>query len=89
LQLRSPILVDLPLLFINESILTAGMPISSPLRLLISSLRRNPNIKFMVDHPKVERLGVQLIFNENVIKSGNNEEYIEEAVNIIVILCAK
>jgi hypothetical protein len=38
-QQKLPILVDLPLLFINESIFAAGTPISSFLCLLTSSLR--------------------------------------------------
>jgi len=29
------------------------------------------------------------MFNKNIIKLGNNKEYIKEAINIIVILCIK
>jgi len=34
-------------------------------------------------------LEIELIFNENVIKPRDNEEYIKEAVDIIVILYVK
>ena len=50
--------VDLPLLSINESILITGTPISLPLCLLVSSLRRNLNIGFTVNYLEVEGLGV-------------------------------
>ena len=30
-----------------------------------------------------------MLFNKNVIKLGDNKEYIKEAVDAIVILCAK
>ena len=43
----------------------------------------------MVAHLKVEGLKVELMFNKNVIKLGDNKEYIKEAVNIIAILYAK
>ena len=29
------------------------------------------------------------MFNKNIIKLGDNKEYIEEAINIIAILCVK
>jgi hypothetical protein len=29
------------------------------------------------------------MFNKNVIKLGDNEEYIKEAINIVVMLCVK
>ena len=51
-------LVNLFLLSINKSILVAGMPAGLPLRLLVSSLRRNLNVGFVVDHLEVEGLGV-------------------------------
>ena len=34
-------------------------------------------------------LGVELIFNKNVIKLGDNKEYIKEAIDIVVMLRAK
>jgi hypothetical protein len=84
-----PILVDSPLLSINKSILIAGTPISSPPRLLVSSLRRNPRRGLIVTYPEVEGLGVELMFNKNVIKLGDNVEYIKETVNTIAILRVK
>ena len=81
-----PILVDLPILFINESILTAKTPVRSPLRLLVSSLRRNLRRELTVIYPEVGGLEVKLIFNKNVIKPGNNKEYIKEAIDSIVML---
>jgi hypothetical protein len=82
-------LVDLPLLSINKSILIAGTPISSPLRLLVSSLRRNLRRGLMVAYLEVGGLGVELMFDKNVIKLGDDEEYIKEAVDAIVILHVK
>ena len=38
---------------------------------------------------EVKGLGVELIFNKNIIKLGDNKEYIKEAVNTIVILYIK
>jgi len=38
---------------------------------------------------EVGRLGVELIFNKNIIKPGDNKEYIKEAINTIAILYAK
>ena len=74
---------------INKSIITAGTPISSPPRLLVSSLRRNLRRGLIVAYPEVGGLGVELIFNKNVIKLGDNKEYIKEAANTIVILHIK
>jgi hypothetical protein len=34
-------------------------------------------------------LGVELIFNKNVIKLGDDEEYIKEAVDAVAMLRAK
>jgi len=34
-------------------------------------------------------LGVELLFNKNVIKPGDNEEYIKEAVDAVAILHVK
>jgi hypothetical protein len=82
-------LVDSPLLSINESILIAGTPISSPPRLLVSSLRRNPRRGLTVAYLEVGGLGVELLFNKNVIKLGDNKEYIKEAADTIAILRVK
>jgi hypothetical protein len=43
----------------------------------------------MVTYPEVGGLGVELIFNKNVIKPGDNIEYIKETANTIAILCIK
>jgi hypothetical protein len=82
-------LVDLPLLSINKSILTARTPVSSPPRLLVSSLRRNLRRGLMVTYLEVGGLGVELMFNENVIKLGDDKEYIKEAVDTIAMLRVK
>ena len=79
----------MPLLSINKSILTARTPISSPPRLLVSSLRRNLRRGLIVAYPEVGGLGVELMFNKNVIKLGDNKEYIKEAANTIAILRIK
>ena len=81
--------MDLPLLSINKSILTAGTPVSSPPRLLVSSLRRNLRRGLIIIYPEVGGLRVELIFNKNIIKPEDNKEYIKEAVDTIVILCVK
>jgi len=81
--------VDLPLSSINESILAARTPVSSPLQLLVSSSRRNLKRGLMVTYPKVRGLRVELIFNKNVIKPGDNKEYIKEAINTVAILRVK
>jgi hypothetical protein len=60
-----------------------------PLRLLVSSLRRNLRKGLIVAYLEVEGLGVELIFNKNIIKLGDNKEYIKEAVDTIVILRIK
>ena len=65
------------------------MPTSSPPRLLILSLRRNLRRGLIIAYPKVGGLGVELIFNKNVIKPGDDKEYIKEAAGTIVILRAK
>ena len=88
-QQGSPMLVNSPLLSINESILAARTPIGSPPRLLVSSLRRNPRRGLTVAYPEVGGLEVELIFNKNVIKLGDNKEYIKEAANTIAILRIK
>ena len=79
----------MPLLSINKSILTARTPVGSPLRLLVSSLRRNLRRGLIVTYLEVGGLGVELIFNKNVIKLGDNKEYIKEAANTIAILRVK
>ena len=81
--------MDSPLLSINESILAAGTPVGSPPRLLVSSLRRNLRRGLTVAHLEVGGLGVELMFNENVIKLGDDKEYIKEAANAVVILRVK
>ena len=43
----------------------------------------------MVTYLEVGGLGVELMFNKNVIKLGDNEEYIKEAANTIAILRIK
>ena len=43
----------------------------------------------MVTYPEVGGLGVELIFNKNVIKPGDDVEYIKETANTIVILRVK
>ena len=43
----------------------------------------------MVTYLEVGGLGVELIFNKNVIKLGDNKEYIKEAVDTIAILRVK
>jgi hypothetical protein len=81
--------VDLPLLSINKSILIARTPISSPPRLLVSSLRRNLRRGLVVAYLEVGGLGVESLFNKNVIKLGDNKEYIKEAADAVAILYAK
>ena len=82
-------LVDLPLLSINESILTAGTPVGSPPRLLVSSSRRNPRRGLTVTYLEVGGLGVELIFNKDILKPGDNIEYIKEATDAVAMLRAK
>ena len=65
------------------------MPSSLPLCLLIPSLKRNPRVGLTVAHPEIGGLGVQSMFNKNIIKPKNNKEYIEEATNTIAILYTK
>jgi len=43
----------------------------------------------MVTYLEVGGLGVELIFNKNVIKPRDNEEYIKETVDIMAILYLK
>ena len=81
--------MDSPLLSINEGILAAGTPVGLPPQLLVSSLRRNLRRGLTVTYLEVGGLGVELMFNKNVIKLGDNVEYIKEAINAIVVLCVK
>ena len=67
----------------------ARMPVSLPLWLLVSSLRRNLRRGFAVTYLKVGGLEVELLFNKNIIKLGDDEEYIKETIDIIAILRAK
>jgi hypothetical protein len=43
----------------------------------------------MVTYLEVEELEVELIFNKNIIKLGDNKEYIKEAVDTIAMLYVK
>ena len=81
--------MDLPLLSINKNILVTKTPTSSPPRLPISFLKRNLKRGLAVTYPKVKGLGVELIFNKNVIKPKDNKKYIKEAINTITILYIK
>ncbi len=81
--------VDSPLLSINKSILVAGMLASLPLWLPVSSLRRNLKRGLTITYLEVGGLGVELMFDENVIKLGDDVEYIKEAVDAVVILYVK
>ena len=82
-------LVDSPLLSINKSILVAKTPASSPPRLLIFSSRKNLKKGLTVTHPEIGGLGVELIFNKNVIKLKDDEEYIKEAADVMAMLRTK
>ena len=57
--------------------------------LLVSLLKRNPRKGLIIAYLEVEGLRVELMFNKNVIKLGDDIEYIKEAVNTIVVLRAK
>jgi len=60
-----------------------------PLRLPVSLLRRNLKRGLIITYPEVGGLGVALIFNKNVIKLGDNKEYIKEAADTIAVLRVK
>ena len=81
--------MDSPLLSINKSILTARTPVGLLLQLPVSSLKRNLRRGLIVTYPEVKGQGVELLFNKNIIKLGDNEEYIKEAIDIIIILYTK
>ena len=81
--------VDSPLLFINKSIFAAKTPAGLPPRLAIFSLRRNLRRGLTVTYLKIGGLGVELIFNKNIIKLKNNKKYIKKAVNTVAMLYIK
>ena len=81
--------MDSPLSSINKSIFITRTPVSLPPQLPVSSLRKILKRGLTVAHPEVKGLGVKLLFNKNVIKPEDNEEYIKEAVDIIAILRVK
>jgi len=82
-------LVNSPLSSINKSILAARTPIGLPPRLPVFSLRRNLRRGLTVTYLEVGGLGVELIFNKNVIKLRDNEEYIKKTADTIAILRLK
>ena len=43
----------------------------------------------MVTYLDIGGLGVELIFNKNIIKLGDNKEYIKEAVDTMAMLRVK
>ena len=67
----------------------AKIPVGLFLRLLVSFLKRNLRRGLTVAYPEVGGLGVELFFNKNVIKLEDDEEYIKEAINTMVILYIK
>ena len=81
--------VDLPLSSINKSILAAGTLNNLPLHLPAPSLRRNLKVGLTVTYLEVGGLGVQSMFNKNIIKLRDDKEYIEEAANAVVMLYVK
>ena len=81
--------VDSPLSSINESILAVGTLVGLSLQLPVSSLKRNPRRGLIIAHPKVRGLGVELMFNKNIIKLGDDVKYIKKTADAIVILCTK
>ena len=65
------------------------MPTGSPLRLPVSSSKRNLRRGLAVTHPKVRGLKIELMFNKNIIKLRDNVEYIKEATDTMAILYIK
>ena len=63
----------------------AETPVGLFLWLLVSSLRRNLRRGLVVAYLEVRGLGVELLFNKNIIKLGDDEEYIKEAIDAVVI----
>ena len=43
----------------------------------------------MVTYPEVGGLGVELMFNKDILKLGDNVEYIKEAIDTIAMLYTK
>jgi len=43
----------------------------------------------MVAYPEVGGLGVESLFNKNIIKPGDDKEYIKEAADAVAILYTK
>jgi len=82
-------LVNSPLLSINKTILAAETPVGSPLWLPVFSLRRNLRRGLIVAYPEVGGLGVESLFNKNIIKPGDDKEYIKKAADAMAILRAK
>ena len=65
------------------------MPVALPLWLPVSSLRRNLRKGLTVAYLEVGGLEVESLFNENIIKLGDDKEYIKEAVDAVAILHIK
>ena len=82
-------LVNSSLSSINKSIFVAKTPAGLPPQLLISSSRRNLKRGLTVAHLEIGGLGVELIFNKNIIKPEDNKEYIKKAINAIAMLYIK
>ena len=82
-------LVDSPLLFINKSILVDGTPVGLPLQLLVFSSRKNLRRGLAVTYLEVGGLGVESLFNKNIIELRDDEEYIKEATDTVAILHVK
>jgi len=57
--------------------------------LLIFFLKRNLKRELIIAYLKIKGLRVELIFNKNIIKLGDNKEYIKKAIDIIVIFYIK
>ena len=89
LQQKLPMSMDSPLSSINESIFAAEMPAGLPPQLPISSLKKNPKRGLIVTYLKIKGLGVELMFNKNVIELKDDKEYIKEAVDAVAIFCTK
>ena len=65
------------------------MPVGLPLWLPVSSLRRNLRRGLTVAYLEVGGLEVESLFNKNIIKLGDDKEYIKEAVDAVAILHIK
>ena len=53
------------------------------------SLKRNLRVRLTTTYPEIGGLGIELIFDKNIIKPKDNKEYIEEAADAIVMLRVK